>query len=80
MCFKSFDAVFAAIDKGLCRYGVLPVENSTAGSVNRIYDLMMQYDFSIVRSVRMKINHNLLAKPGTALSLSLIHIYRPLCV
>ena len=68
MCFKSFDAVFAAIDKGLCRYGVLPVENSTAGSVNRIYDLMMQYDFSIVRSVRMKINHNLLAKPGTALS------------
>lgn len=68
MCFKSFDAVFAAIDKGLCRYGVLPVENSTAGSVNRIYDLMMQYDFSIVRSVRMKINHNLLAKPGTALN------------
>ena len=67
MYFKSFDAVFAAIDKGLCRYGVLPVENSTAGSVNRIYDLMMRYDFSIVRSTRLKINHNLLAKPGTAL-------------
>ncbi len=65
--FKTFDAVFAAIDKGLCRYGVLPVENSTAGSVNRIYDLMMQYDFSIVRSARLKVHHNLLAGLETAL-------------
>lgn len=65
--FKTFDAVFAAIDKGLCRYGVLPVENSTAGSVNRIYDLMMQYDFSIVRSARLKVHHNLLARPETVL-------------
>ena len=36
---KNFKGVFAAIDEGLCRYGVLPVENSTAGSVNRVYDL-----------------------------------------
>lgn len=62
---SSFEAVFAAIDSGLCKYGVLPLENSTAGSVNRIYDLMMQYHFSIVRSVRLKVDHNLLAKPGT---------------
>ena len=61
---KSFEGVFAAIAGGLCRYGVLPLENSTAGSVNRIYDLMMQYNFSIVRSVRIKIDHNLLARPG----------------
>ena len=38
--FSSFDAVFAAIEKGLCRYGVIPVENSTAGTVNAVYDLM----------------------------------------
>jgi chorismate mutase/prephenate dehydratase len=56
--------VFAAIDKGLCRYGVLPLENSTAGSVNRIYDLMMQYDFRIVRSLRVKVDHSLLVKKG----------------
>lgn len=65
---SSFEAVFSAIDSGLCRYGVLPLENSTAGSVNRIYDLMMKYHFSIIRSVRIKIDHNLLARPGAELS------------
>ena len=65
--FNNFESVFAAIDQGLCRYGVLPLENSTAGSVNKIYDLMSKYDFSIVRSVRLKVDHNLLAKKGVAL-------------
>ena len=68
MFFSSFDAVFTAIEKGLCRYGVIPVENSGAGSVNSVYDLMMHHKFSIVRSVRLKIDHNLLAKPGTKIS------------
>ena len=63
--FSTFDAVFSAIEKGLCRYGVIPVENSTAGSVNAIYDLMLRHDFRIVRSARIKVDHNLLAKPGT---------------
>ncbi len=66
--FNSFEGVFSAIDKGLCRYGVLPLENSTAGSVNRVYDLMMEYNFSIVRSVRLKVDHCLLANPGTKLT------------
>jgi len=65
MHFNSFDAVFSALKAGLCRYGVLPLENSTAGSVNLVYDLMMRYDFKIVRSVRLKIDHSLLARPGT---------------
>ena len=65
MYFASFEAVFAAIERGLCRYGLLPLENSTAGSVNAIYDLMMKHDFRIVRSVRLKVDHNLLVKPGT---------------
>ena len=39
MYFSSFEGVFRAIDQGLCKYGVLPLENSTAGSVNRVYDL-----------------------------------------
>ena len=63
--FSTFDAVFSAIEKGLCRYGVIPVENSTAGSVNAVYDLMLRHDFRIVRSVRIKVDHNLLAKAGT---------------
>lgn len=64
----SFDSVFDAIDKGECEYGVLPLENSTAGSVVKIYDLMMHHNFSIVRSIRIKIDHCLLAKKGTAFS------------
>ena len=65
MYFKSFDAVFSAIEQGFCRYGVLPIENSTAGSVNQVYDLMMKHNFHIVRSVRIKIDHSLVAKKGT---------------
>lgn len=65
--FSNFEAVFAAVDKGLCRYGVVPLENSTAGSVNAVYDLMMRYHFSIVRSVRLKVDHCLLARQGAAL-------------
>lgn len=66
--FNDFEGVFAAVDKGLCRYGVLPLENSTAGSVNRIYDLMAKYDFSIVRATRAKVDHCLLVNPGAALA------------
>ncbi len=66
--FSDFDAVFTAVDKGLCRYGVVPLENSTAGSVNSIYDLMMSHKFSIVRSIRLKVDHNLLALPGATIS------------
>lgn len=65
--FTSFEAVFTAIEKGLCRYGVIPLENSTAGSVNRVYDLMQKHKFSIVRSTRIKVDHNLLVNPGTKL-------------
>lgn len=61
---KQFEEVFDAIDKGICRYGVLPLENSTAGSVNKVYDQMMKYNFTIVRSVRVKVSHCLLAQPG----------------
>ncbi|MGN0444420.1 MAG: bifunctional chorismate mutase/prephenate dehydratase [Acutalibacteraceae bacterium] len=67
MYFKSFDGVFSAIEKGLCKYGVIPVENSTAGSVNKVYDLMLDYNFHIVRSIRIKIDHNLLINPSTKL-------------
>ena len=60
--------MFTAIEKGLCQYGVLPIENSSAGSVNQVYDLMMKHRFSIVRSVRLRVDHSLLVKPGTALA------------
>ncbi len=68
MYFKSFDGVFTAIEQGLCQYGILPIENSTAGSVKKVYDLMIKHNFSIVRTFRLKVDHNLLAKKGTKLS------------
>lgn len=68
MYFKNFEGVFAAIEQGLCRYGILPIENSTAGSVKKVYDLMIKHNCSIVRTFRLKIDHYLLANPGTTLS------------
>lgn len=64
----TFEGVFRAVRDGACEYGVLPIENSTAGSVNAVYDLLAEYRFSIVRSLRLKIDHQLLAKPGVALA------------
>lgn len=65
MYFKNFEGVFTAIEQGLCQYGILPIENSTAGSVKKVYDLMINHNFSIVRTFRLKIDHNLLVKSGT---------------
>ena len=65
MYVNNFEGVFSAIDKGLCDYGVIPIENSTAGSVKQVYDLMISHNFNIVKSVRIKIDHNLLVKKGT---------------
>ena len=65
--YKTFEDVFTAIEEGQCQYGILPIENSTAGSVNKVYDLMAKYNSSIVRTFRLKVDHNLLVNPGTAL-------------
>ena len=61
--FRNFEGVFSAIEAGFCRYGILPIENTTAGSVKRVYDLMVKHNFSIVRTTRLKVDHCLLAKP-----------------
>ena len=53
---------------GLCEYGILPIENSTYGTVNEVYDLMKNYRFHIVRSIKLKVDHSLLVLPGTELS------------
>lgn len=65
--FTGFEDVFSAVEKGMCPYGVLPIENSSAGSVTPVYDLMVKHDFKIVRSTRLRIRHVLLARPGTKL-------------
>lgn len=65
--FNQFEGVFQAVQQGLCRYGILPIENSSAGSVTAVYDLMKKYNFHIVRSIKLKVDHALLVNPGTKL-------------
>ena len=64
MYVKSFQAVAAAVESGLCKFGVLPIENSSNGSVRAVYQLLQEHDLSIVRSARLCIRHELLALPG----------------
>lgn len=68
MYVNTFENVFQAVESGLCEYGIVPLENSTAGSVNQTYDLLAKHDFYIVRSLRMQINHVLLTKKGVDFS------------
>ncbi len=65
---KNFEGVFKAVESGACKYGILPIENSIHGTVVAVYDLMKNYNFHIVKSIKIKINHALLANPGTKLS------------
>ncbi|MBR3691624.1 MAG: prephenate dehydratase [Clostridia bacterium] len=65
---RNFKSVLAAVRDGLCRYGVLPIENSTAGSVKEVADLVAESGMYIVRSVRLKVDHCLVAKKGCTLS------------
>lgn len=62
--FSSFNDVFNAVERGMCTYGILPLENSTAGSVTQVYDLMEQHHFHIVGACRLRIDHCLLRKKG----------------
>ena len=61
---KTFEAVVSAVESGLCKFGVLPIENSSNGSVRAVYELLQDHRLSIVRSTRLCIRHELLAIPG----------------
>ncbi len=65
---KTFQAVASAVESGLCKFGVLPIENSSNGSVRAVYELLQDHKLSVVRSTRLCIRHELLALPGAKLS------------
>lgn len=62
---KQFEDVFEAVNQGKARFGIIPVENSTAGSVHESYDLIMKYRFYVVGAYDLKISHCLCAKNDT---------------
>jgi prephenate dehydratase len=64
---QTFDAVFAAVTDGVCDNGVVPVENSLAGSIHRNYDLLMRNTLFIIGEVIVRVSHNLITLPGVHL-------------
>jgi prephenate dehydratase len=62
--FMTFDDVFEAVQSSTCTHGMLPVENSLAGSIHRNYDLMTRNDLHIVGEYHFRVSHCLLALPG----------------
>ena len=77
----TFREAMEAIEEGAADYAVLPIENSTAGAVNEIYDLLVEFENYIVGETIIPIKNTLSGLPGTDISeiervysLSLIHI------
>ena len=64
MFFDSFEEIFKAVSAGAAEFGILPIINSTAGSVVQTYELMRQYDFKICAQTKLQISHCLAVKKG----------------
>ena len=62
-----FPDVFAALERGEADYAVLPVENSSTGSIRQVYDLLSQYNYYIVGECQVEVRHCLMALPGVRL-------------
>ena len=65
--FPTFHQVFEAVEAGEAELGVVPVENTTAGSINQTYDLLLESDLHVVGEIVHRVEHCLLAPKGTAL-------------
>ena len=64
---ETFGDAMEAVHSGAADYAVLPIENSSTGSVNDVYDLLSEYDNHIVGETMVKIEHALLGLPGSSL-------------
>ncbi len=66
--YSQFDDVFSAVKNGQADLGILPIENSYAGSILPVFDLMKKNEFYIYQSHKVRIQHCLLGVPGASLS------------
>lgn len=64
---ETFDDAFAAVQSGRAEGGLVPIENSLAGSIHRCYDLLMQHTLNIVGEHHLRVRHCLIAHPGATM-------------
>ena len=62
---ESFEAVFTAVREGAATHGILPIENTTFGTIHQNYDLLLEHELPIVGEVNQPVVHNLLVLAGT---------------
>ena len=67
---RTFEDIFAAVDDGRATYGTVPVENSTAGSINKSFDLLLDHDLKLHGEILLRVHHNLLTVPGNAATIT----------
>ncbi|MCC6500822.1 MAG: prephenate dehydratase [Anaerolineales bacterium] len=65
---ETFEAVFEAVATGACERGLIPIENSLAGSIHQNYDLLLRHNLHVVGEYQLRVRHCLIAMPGAALS------------
>lgn len=65
---RTFRDAMEAIEEGAADYAVLPIENSTAGAVNEVYDLLVEFENYIVGETILPITHTLCGLPGTKIT------------
>lgn len=66
--FADFEDVFNAVVKGEADFGIMPIQNSTAGSVHQAYNLLKKYNCHISATTKVRVSHCLAVKKGTEIS------------
>jgi len=64
---ESFEDVFRAVESGEEQFGIVPIENSLEGSINQVYDLLLESDLSVCGETELRVSHCLIAIPGSGL-------------
>lgn len=69
---RTFEEIFAAVEVGQADFGAVPVENSTAGSINKSYDLLLDHDLKVHGEILLRVRHNLLTVRGNAGTITMV--------